>query len=380
MFSRGRRISQDKGCRNYEIELEERLNHLVLAKRVYSSGLNHCPQCIPLCLSLADLEEKKLNGLNKARVILTNARKKYPKEDELWLAAIRIELRHGNKKEAERLMSKALQELPKSGILLATDIQMAPQCPLPKIKIKDALKKNCVKEAYVTASVAKIFWRARKVDKARKYFERTVKLDSDNGDFWAVYYKFEVQHGSEEKQKEVLNRCLVSEPKHGEKWQAVSKALENSHQSVEVILKKALSDEGEAQVEEEQPRNCRRVQVILARPSPSSDEEEDKQVHDSHEYSSKRPNENVGPEGSNDLRNKLRRKSQITDRIHDYNGDLRTIIEESKARKVEDSSARSHLRPRVIDLRDSSKSTPSLSTNWGAYCWTWTLSPTRLIR
>ncbi|KAF2615972.1 hypothetical protein F2Q70_00013505 [Brassica cretica] len=141
-----------------------------------------------------------------------------------------------------------------------------------------------------------------------------------------------------------------------------------------------LALKGEAQVEEEQPRNCRRVQVILARPSPSSDEEEDKQVHDSHEYSSKRPNENVGPEGSNDLRNKLRRKSQITDRIHDYNGDLRTIIEESKARKVEDSSARSHLRPRVIDLRDSSKSTPSLSTNWGAYCWTWTLSPTRLIR
>ncbi|KAH0915331.1 hypothetical protein HID58_029777, partial [Brassica napus] len=192
-------------------------------------------------------EGKKLNGLNKARVILTNARKRCPKEDELWLAAIRIELRHGNKKEAERLMSKALQELPKSGILLAADIEMAPQCPLPKMKIKDALKKNCVKEGYVTASVAKIFWRERKVDKARKYFERTVKLNPDNGDFWALYYKFEVQHGSEERQKEVLNRCVVSEPKHGEKWQAVSKALENSHQSVEVILKKvaiALNREG----------------------------------------------------------------------------------------------------------------------------------------
>ncbi|KAF2613070.1 hypothetical protein F2Q70_00011979 [Brassica cretica] len=63
---------------------------------------------------------------------------------------------------------------------------------------------------------------------------------------------------------------------------------------------------GEAQVEEEQPRNRRRVQVILARPNPSSDEKEDKRVHDSHENSSKRPNENVGSEGSNDLRNKLR--------------------------------------------------------------------------
>jgi len=40
-------------------------------------------------------------------------------------------------------------------------------------------------------------------------------------------------------------------------------------------------DEGEAQIEEEQPRNRRRVQVILARPSSSSDEEEDNEVRDS---------------------------------------------------------------------------------------------------
>ena len=52
------------------------------------------------------------------------------------------------------------------------------------------------------------------------------------------------------------------------------------------------------------------------------------------------------------MRNKLRRKSQTTDRIHDFNDDLCSIIEEYKAKKVEDSSARSYLRPRVIDLRD----------------------------
>ncbi|XP_013588984.1 PREDICTED: transcription initiation factor TFIID subunit 11-like [Brassica oleracea var. oleracea] len=65
-------------------------------------------------------------------------------------------------------------------------------------------------------------------------------------------------------------------------------------------------DEGEAQVEEEQPRNHRRVQVILARPSSSSDEEEDNKVRDSHEHSGKRPSKNSRPEGSYDLRSKLR--------------------------------------------------------------------------
>ncbi|KAF3548812.1 hypothetical protein DY000_02006579 [Brassica cretica] len=47
-----------------------------------------------------------------------------------------------------------------------------------------------------------------------------------------------------------------------------------------------------------------------------------------------------------------RRKSQTSDRAYDSHGDLRSIIKKSKARKIEDSSARSRLRPRVIDLRE----------------------------
>ncbi|KAF2558195.1 hypothetical protein F2Q68_00016290 [Brassica cretica] len=110
--------------------------------------------------------------------------------------------------------------------------------------------------------------------------------------------------------------------------------------------------EGEAQVEEEQPRNRRRVQVILAQPSSSSVVEEDSKVRDSHERSNKRPSENGRPEESNDLRNKLRRKSQTIDHVHDSKNDLRSIIEESKAKRVEDSSVQPQLKPRVLDLRD----------------------------
>ncbi|KAF2567479.1 hypothetical protein F2Q68_00025459 [Brassica cretica] len=105
-----------------------------------------------------------------------------------------------------------------------------------------------------------------------------------------------------------------------------------------ILERMAQQDAGEAQVEEEQPRNRRRVQVILARPSSPSDEEEDNKVCDSHERSSKRQSENGEPEESIDLRNKLRRKSQTTDRVHDSKNDLRSIIKESKAKRVEDSS------------------------------------------
>ncbi|KAK9089353.1 hypothetical protein Scep_028435 [Stephania cephalantha] len=218
-------------------QLEERLDRLEQAKEAYESGLKHCPNCIPLWLSLARLEEKT-NGLSKARAVLTMARKKNPQNPELWLAAIRAESRHGNKKESDILMAKALQECPTSGILWAASIEMVPR-PQRKTKSIDALKR-CDHDPHVIAAVAKLFWLDRKVDKARNWLNRSVTLAPDIGDFWALYYKFELQHGTEESQKDVLNRCIAAEPKYGEKWQAISKAVENSHQPVEAILKKVV--------------------------------------------------------------------------------------------------------------------------------------------
>ncbi|KAK9929682.1 hypothetical protein M0R45_026770 [Rubus argutus] len=60
---------------------------------------------------------------------------------ELWLAAVQAELRRGNKKEAETLMAKALQECPNSGIFRAASIEMVPR-PQRKTKCRDA-RKNC---------------------------------------------------------------------------------------------------------------------------------------------------------------------------------------------------------------------------------------------
>ncbi|CAL5342579.1 unnamed protein product [Camellia sinensis] len=218
-------------------QLEERLGNLERAKEAYESGLKHCSSCIPLWLSLANLEEK-MNGLSKARAVLTMARKKNPQNPELWLAAVRAESRHGYKKEADILMAKALQECSNSGILWAASIEMVPR-PQRKTKSMDALKK-LDQDPHVIAAVAKLFWLDRKVDKARNWLNRAVTLAPDIGDYWALYYKFELQHGTEENQKDVLKRCIAAEPKHGEKWQAISKAVENSHQPTEAILKKVV--------------------------------------------------------------------------------------------------------------------------------------------
>jgi hypothetical protein len=52
----------------------------------------------------------------------------------------------------------------------------------------------------VLVTVARLFWSERKVEKARSWFERSVKTDSgdpDYGDAWSWWWKFEQQHGTD---------------------------------------------------------------------------------------------------------------------------------------------------------------------------------------
>jgi pre-mRNA-processing factor 6 len=41
----------------------------------------------------------------------------------------------------------------------------------------------------------------------------------------------------QEKREDVLNKCIASEPKHGEVWQAVAKDPANAYKSIEEIIK-----------------------------------------------------------------------------------------------------------------------------------------------
>ncbi len=45
--------------------------------------------------------------------------------------------------------------------------------------------------------LSRMFWAERLTSKARSWFTRTVKLESDLGDAWAYFYKFELLNGTE---------------------------------------------------------------------------------------------------------------------------------------------------------------------------------------
>ncbi len=218
-------------------QLDERLGHLDTAREVYQRGLKNCPNSVPLWVCMSNLEEK--SSAAKARSLLEKARLMNPKNPELWLAAVRVEMRAGNPKVAQTMMAKALQECPNSGLLWAETIEMeTPQ--QKKAKSVEALKR-CDNDPFVIAAVAKTFWADRKVDKARTWFNRAVTINPDYGDAWAWYYRLELLYGTEQQQQDIVKRCAEAEPHHGELWIKVSKDIANTKLTAEQILKKVAA-------------------------------------------------------------------------------------------------------------------------------------------
>jgi pre-mRNA-processing factor 6 len=227
-------------------------NHTNLekARRWFQKGLTKCPNNVVLWMLASRLEERahtytaKENsnistssakvGVTKARSLLELARLKNPKTEQLWLEAVRLESRSNNAKLAETLMARALQECPNSGLLLAETILTASRVD-KKSKSATAIKR-CPESPLVICAVASLFASERKADKARKWLERAVILDPDQGDSWARYYQFELQFVSKERQQSIKERCVKAEPKHGELWQSVRKDVKNKRIGVDKAL------------------------------------------------------------------------------------------------------------------------------------------------
>ena len=214
-------------------QLLEQMGKREDATAVYSEAQKKCPDNVVLPLLASRLEEKNRN-ITRARAILETARKRNSKKAEIWLEAVRVELRSGQKEAAEKLMSMAVQEVPDSGLLYADWIFMQPRATRRRKSIDAANK--CEGDVHFVVAVALLFWTERRLAKVRDWFQRAVRLDSDFGDTYAYWFKFEMLHGTEEEQRLVMKMCLDAEPHHGEKWCAVSKDLRNYRKKTHELL------------------------------------------------------------------------------------------------------------------------------------------------
>lgn len=204
------------------------------AREAYNTGTKACPRSIPLWLLYSRLEERA-GTLVKARSVLDRARLAIPKSPELWTESVRIERRANNIPIAKNVMAKALQEVPNSGLLYSESIWNLEPRTQRKPRALEAIKK-VDNDPILFVTIARIFWGERKLEKAQNWFEKAILLDSDLGDTWAWYYKFLLQHGTEEKRADVVAKCILNEPRHGEVWQSVSKDPKNTGKGLEDIL------------------------------------------------------------------------------------------------------------------------------------------------
>lgn len=229
------------------------------AREAYSTGTRACPKSVPLWL-LASCLEEKVGVVVKARSVLDRARLAVPKNAELWTESVRVERRANNVAQAKNLMAKALQEVPNSGLLWSESIWYLEARTQRKPRSLEAIKK-VDNDPILFVTVARIFWAERRLEKAATWFEKAILLDSDLGDTWAWYYRFLLQHGTDvsqfplspffvmpfrleltssmvqEKREDVIAKCVLSEPKHGEVWQSVTKDPRNASKGTEEILK-----------------------------------------------------------------------------------------------------------------------------------------------
>ncbi|KAF2147504.1 uncharacterized protein K452DRAFT_354874 [Aplosporella prunicola CBS 121167] len=216
-------------------QIYESLNKLPQAREAYTTGTRQCPQSVPLYLLLSRLEEKA-GVVVKARSVLDRARLAVKKNPALWTESVRLERRAGNLQAAQTVMAQALQEVPHSGQLWSEKIWHLEARTQRKPRSLEAIKK-VDNDPVLFVAVARIFWGERRLDKAVAWFEKAIVLDADLGDTWAWYYKFLCQHGTDEKREDVVSKCVLSEPRHGEVWQAVAKDPKNVGKGVEEVLK-----------------------------------------------------------------------------------------------------------------------------------------------
>ncbi|KAJ6007120.1 hypothetical protein N7522_005471 [Penicillium canescens] len=216
-------------------QLYETQNKFPQAREAYGTGTRACSKSVALWLLASRLEEKA-GAVVRARSVLDRARLAVPKSAELWTESVRVERRANNIAQAKVLMARAIQEVPSSGLLWSESIWHLEPRAQRKARSLEAIKK-VENDPILFITVARIFWGERRLEKAMTWFEKAIVADSDYGDGWAWYYKFLMQHGTEEKRSDVVSKCTSMEPKHGEIWQSIAKDPVNAYRSTEEILK-----------------------------------------------------------------------------------------------------------------------------------------------
>ncbi|KAH8741516.1 Pre-mRNA splicing factor Pro1/Prp6 HAT repeat protein [Cryptosporidium ryanae] len=187
---------------------------------ILEDGVKYCPKSVDLWLAIVDLLIDEMNW-KKARTVLDLARSKIKGQPELWIQTIQLERKAGNNSFIPQLISKALKECPKSGLLYAESIFFEPE-KNQRSKYLSALE-LCENDPYILSAIATLFWKKNDNIKARNWFERAIEVDNKLGDTWLNFITFELLTGNKETQTNIIQKFLLSNPEKGFEWNKIKR-------------------------------------------------------------------------------------------------------------------------------------------------------------
>lgn len=121
------------------------------------------------------------------------------------------------------MLARALKECPEYNQLWSYAIELEPKATRKK-KILEALDK-CRQDPYVNISVAKLFWKERKMEKARKWIEKSTFERPEIVDSWAALYLFELEEAGNDKAQSVLAQAkAVDSTRQGRLFSKIKKS------------------------------------------------------------------------------------------------------------------------------------------------------------
>lgn len=212
------------------------------AREVAAISTRTCPKSSALWILLAEIDEKNLNTIIRARSVLDNAVIKNPDSDKLWEAKIKLERRHEDLKAARLLITKALQLFPNSARIWTQHLELIPKSQRQKALL-EALKKTN-NSSYILLNIGVLFWMDGKISKAKPWFDRSLNSDKSNGDCWAWSYSYAKSHSTPEELTKFLQdyNHRYEQINKGDTWNSINKSIENFEKEPLQILELVAQD------------------------------------------------------------------------------------------------------------------------------------------
>lgn len=214
------------------------------AREAAAIGTRSCPDSALLWRVLAEIDDKYLKSIIKARSVLDNAVIKVPQSDVIWEAKIKLERRNENLKAARLAITKALQLFPTSPRIWTQNLELLPKTQRQKALV-EALKKTD-NSTSILLNIGILFWLDGKISKAKPWFDRSLSSDKSNGDCWAWSYTYSKTHSTEEETTKLVHEFTKKyEQIHtGDTWNSINKDVYNFQkeplQILELVSQKLL--------------------------------------------------------------------------------------------------------------------------------------------